>query len=551
MTILNSKYKKWAPNMFVIDDNRWDFVLSSYNNYNPLLKDDMTVKGLSSYIDFSNDECIGDNNIFSLSDYIWSNGISDGAVLNNVGFTGIDNGLITYEKDRITNKEFIDILVNSKLELQKDDLRLKLHPIKSNSKYFTYPYTFNKNYVSLNGGFFQGFFNLPCKNYSVLPHEVENAWHVEFVLRPQDYIESGNTLNKQKPNNKGIFFYMGTRSENKFLELYNYNLSEYEIRKYDEEFLVCNKFYEGYHFIANENENINDIKNVINTFYCNDYFLDDYIEKETNLNDIQFSTFDGIPLDKRNYYEIKTDNKFLIFSKAKDGFNVDNWSDDYQYILTGETVDNRDNLFLLLNNSKDGYTTKTIDDYYKQKEKGKKYNSKKDIANNAFALKINDNYSISYLYLVENENCELELLTESSLPNLLVPNQWSVINVKIEKNNSSNTIKLYFYIDGYLKFISKELPNFRFRELDENIEKQETIPFSISLGGGTQGLSDSIWVDYYSNFKYILPLEKYFAGTFIGDISSFKFYTEEMEYSQIKNNFLYEKEKLNRQTLLD
>ena len=101
-------------------------------------------------------------------------------------------------------------------------------------------------------------------------------------------------------------------------------------------------------------------------------------------------------------------------------------------------------------------------------------------------------------------------------------------------------MKIYVYVNGYLKFISKLLPEFDFRELNEIFEKQEGVPFNISVGGGTQGLCDSVFVDYNMAFEKILPIEQNFAGTFIGDIKSFRFYTCPLEYTEIKNNFLYD-----------
>ena len=91
-----------------------------------------------------------------------------------------------------------------------------------------------------------------------------------------------------------------------------------------------------------------------------------------------------------------------------------------------------------------------------------------------------------------------------------------------------------------MKLVSKELPEFDFHELDDTFDKQEGVPFNISLGGGSQGLMESIWTNRKQMFKYILPIEENFAGTFMGDIRSFKFYTCKMESAQIKNNFIYE-----------
>lgn len=87
-------------------------------------------------------------------------------------------------------------------------------------------------------------------------------------------------------------------------------------------------------------------------------------------------------------------------------------------------------------------------------------------------------------------------------------------------------MRIYIYINDYLKFISKELPILDLRRLAEINEKQEGVPFNISIGGGTMGLCDSITWNYNNPFKYVLPLEENYAGTFIGDIKTFKMYVE-------------------------
>jgi hypothetical protein len=82
------------------------------------------------------------------------------------------------------------------------------------------------------------------------------------------------------------------------------------------------------------------------------------------------------------------------------------------------------------------------------------------------------------------------------------------------------------------------------RELHELYEKQEGVPYNISIGGGTQGLAETIQPNYMLNPTRIYPLEKYFAGTFIGYMRSFKMYNCFMEQMIIENNFKKESNKL-------
>ena len=100
---------------------------------------------------------------------------------------------------------------------------------------------------------------------------------------------------------------------------------------------------------------------------------------------------------------------------------------------------------------------------------------------------------------------------------------------------------MYFYVDGKLVYVTKELPKFNFHELNDLYEKQEGVPFNISLGGGTQGLAETILPNYMLEPSRVYPLEENFAGSFIGYLRSFKFYNCGMEYMNILNNFKWEK----------
>ena len=79
------------------------------------------------------------------------------------------------------------------------------------------------------------------------------------------------------------------------------------------------------------------------------------------------------------------------------------------------------------------------------------------------------------------------------------------------------------------------------RILDDLEEKQEGVPFNISLGGGTQGLAEVVYLNYLRLPEYILPLEKEFGGSFIGWIKSFKFYTCPLNYYEIRQNYNFNK----------
>ena len=95
-------------------------------------------------------------------------------------------------------------------------------------------------------------------------------------------------------------------------------------------------------------------------------------------------------------------------------------------------------------------------------------------------------------------------------------------------------------------------------------EKQIGVAYNISIGGGTQGLHDNLTFSggcptelsgltyqqdpeclttndldntKYSGLTTNIKLEEYFGGSFIGDISTFRMYSEPLNAAQIKHNF--------------
>lgn len=659
MSILN-KYKRWVPMLLPMKDEYWDFVLSQDGTPSIPFGRRMTERCLASYIEFGDRECQEENGVHSYKKFAWDECVSNGTILEDIGYTGIDNGLIYYGGwERVSNKEFYDIFTNSVVTIEPGDCNLHLHQVTGNTGVYSYPMEYVEGkYYTLSGGFFQGFYKLHGFDYQVLPQYIEDEWNVEITLRPRWLIQDEDTLNMTHENNEGIFFYMGTRAEDKFAQFYNTDFSGYKERVQpdrkpcdsdyfltDQETTWTDEDYgyadckgcapdSGYPFtseykesccedncgekkceckkkeetILDEQEKSNkefnkrkarhiayflnvygykefsdcgckkkpvviekitgeDCTCCTTGFFGDDYigrntenkcltYLDDdasenYIEKEVVISGATLYTADGNPLDDSGYYEIKTDNKFLTFNRTKYGFTTANWDEDTVVVLTGSTNDLRTgNLFLLMNRTCSGYTTETIDQYYSKNRK--EYDFKKDIFGNAFAVKRNQDGSISYRYLVLD--CDkperYSILEETSFPGLLEENKWATVNIKFGilngnglnecgKPRGERKMRIYIYVNGYLKFVSKELPEFNFRALDTMYEKQEGVPFNISVGGGTQGLCDSVWLDYWKAFEKILPIEENFAGTFIGDIKTFRFYTCKLAYAEIRNNWLY------------
>lgn len=571
-----NKYKRWNTQLHLFNDMYWDFVLSQdttpYKSMNgeALSKDDC----LSAFIDFSRAECIKGDTILSLPESTWSGAVSEIVTLQDYGFTAIDNGRVKFD-NIISNKEYYDLITNSPLELEGDK-RLCLYKADGNTYTYSYPMEYNEDggYYTLKGGFFQGFYKLFGFDYQVLPQYIENGWNVEFVLRPRDIVESPKTLNSKNDNrNKGIFFFMGTRAENKFAEYYDSDIDTYPKRK---EIGECGDDYFAFDWDEDEAEeqrykaeliafmllspfncscktpcascrsysNDDKYKEIVHD--CEMYFSDDYLTKEEEMKK-NIKTSDGALMERGGYKEIETDNKFLTFDRTRHGFTVDTFKNEivklYQYI-----DNSNENKFLTYHRGKGGKTadTETVTPF--------KYDVEKDIDGNVFALRLTEDGAIEYRYMVKDCDEGYKILTESSLPGIVANGIWSVVNIKFEIINGNTDdcgipmgerkMRILFYVNGRLVFVSKELPEFKFRELDEIYAKQEGVPFNISVGGGTQGLCEAWQIDERRPFNRILPLEENFAGTFIGDIKSFKFYTCPLTYPEIRNNYLFEKQRL-------
>lgn len=582
------------------NDEYWDFCINkdSYQTYFP--KQGLQDNCLISYIDSDDPDCVFFDKLYSKNAYNWNNAVNNGVELCNIGYTGVDNGLISYQKDRITNEQFLHLFTNSKLKIEKDDVRFHLQQVTGNTDLYDYPVSIimedSYETIKLNGGFYQGFFKLYKDEYQILPDFVESSWDFEFTLKKKNFEkESNKTLNDKYPDNKGIFFYIGTRAENKWWLLYEHDEKENIVKKCDISYFsddYTNSNYEAengqilntdyFQSIEPEKEveynddgyfsedyihaNCCKPTNKPNSYFADsyinndyyselhskvDYISDDYYKPDIPIDvNMSLKTCDGFYLNTPNVFEIKTDNKFIFFNRTCTGFTTNTWNKDDTVVLTGVTQSDIGNYYTLFNRTCTGYTTDTIHEL--QNKKNREYSLYADIYNNAFALRIKDDGSIGYRYLIKdcNSKDKWSIVEEYSVPSVINEDVWHVIDVKIVMLNSVKSdckpynkrkMKIYFYVDGKLKLISQELPELDFRALNDLKEKQEGVPFNISLGGGTQGLAEMITLNYMSYPEYVFPIEKYFAGSFIGELKSFKFYDCYMNYSEIQNNVEFEK----------
>jgi hypothetical protein len=155
----------------------------------------------------------------------------------DIGLTGTDNGLVTCLSGESINYTMGLLDDFEKFDRLKFDRRFKMHQITGYTwdpnhrfsgltdgiNYSIVSQTATKigTYNQLYGGFYQGFYKLFGYDYEILPTRYTKGWTVEMTLKPRfvdEYIPptGQTTLNQFYPDNSGIFFYMGTRAENKF-----------------------------------------------------------------------------------------------------------------------------------------------------------------------------------------------------------------------------------------------------------------------------------------------------------------------------------------------
>ena len=134
MSILN-KYKRWIPMLIPIKDEYWDFVLSLDNSPSYNLTSGFSENCLVSYIELGDENLQEEKGVKSSDDYVWEPCTSGNsiAVLDDIGYTGIDNGFIDYGGySNVTNEEFYEIFTNSHYETPVDCC-LHLHTVTGNT----------------------------------------------------------------------------------------------------------------------------------------------------------------------------------------------------------------------------------------------------------------------------------------------------------------------------------------------------------------------------------------------------------------------------------
>ena len=498
-------------------------------------------------IDVNNSNSLSGDSLCSLVSWSDAHIYGTGITLNDIGLTAIDNGFITYDCTASTNSNiFINTYTGSSLTLRSGDTKFCFTRVTGCT--YNYPITIVDSgttigkYAQLCGGFYQGFFKLsdrtffkeisnnmftwpikwfncppPCVtgstkccldphkaydcyekkkplpwDYQILPTRYEQGWTAEFWMRRNEQAcsgQTGNTLNTIYPNNEGFFYYMGTRAENKFWDVFS--------------------------------------------------------------GETGYTTTSGYPLaPPKTSSQVLLNNPFLVYQPQCCCFPGVTTVTTHQRDRNADIVNNALG-FRIKNNGSIGYrsigvsgachsvTAMTVVDCCTQCEC-------KCGNNGAFNCtcprgKVTG-WTVSEQYITGTTVDE-----KYSLSGMVEDNQWSQVVIRFRAYEEyigcelngvpQRKGRLDFYINGYLKYSIDEFDEFLFKDLYEYREKQEGVPFNYSLGGGSQGLLETNTIGGPDPRDENLVIQENFAGTFYGDVSKFRLYECALDITTIRYRF--------------
>jgi hypothetical protein len=500
--------------------------------------------------------------------------------LCDVGLTGIDNGLVkkmSGETIEITT----GLYTNSpdKYSRYKYDRRFKMHPITGftttqNRLWNDNSYTYGLNlqtdnnpvgyYAKLTGGFYQGFYKIAGYDYQVFPERVNLGWTSEILLR---YRWTGNTsvgLNVRYPENKGMFFYMGARAENKF---YHYADGS---PKQDTGYTRVTSGLTCMHTCGCSSS-----ANTAST--CLEvYQISGLTETTCNC---------GCPCSCESYAEFPEKNPLYDGVSNALGLRLSGDTGNPRlcvktYRITGacETTGTCSTGLTYMTGTSvtEWCSTRGIFDNcsgttFLNFEHWAQIDTVFERAEAFEECDLWDNGGLGLIvskeYTATTANNSISLI----MPPLTHEEKYDPATTEVvsfkdiwmeESNFRKGTLK--FYVNGRLFLVITDFEEIIPRLLNVEREKQIGVGYNISWGGGTQGLHDNLTFSggcpedinqivyqqdpeclttydldntIYSGLTTEIKLEEYFGGSLIGDVSAFRMYTEPLNASQIAHNF--------------
>jgi len=540
------------------------------------------------------------NNLISLNYYNPNNEdltCFSSETLCDIGLTAIDNGLVdnmTGETISFTKGLLPEIDKFNRLSF---DRRLKLHQVTGytqtpNVRFSGLPKSISYELVSkhddfvgvyheLYGGFYQGFYKLFGYDYSLFPERVNKGWSVELLIKPRLINEFApstglTTLNQFYPNNKNIFFYLGTRAENKFYHHASGSPESDTGYTRVTESLTCLKTCACSN-TAVTNSNCIEVYQPVNELVshglnCNCGCSGTIDVTDTpDLNPLYDSLSNAIA------FKLEGDphNPTIcvrILRMTGDCVTTGSCSTTGITYETGYTVDNlcTDNgIYDFCENELSGFT---LQEHWIQLDFVWERYTWLDTCDLWYKGGLGLITKNPYLYSLLNETVKLiepPVTSTGSTP----PQKIEVVQLNerwlIEKEYRQGRLKIY--VNGRIYHTFENVEEIIPRALNTEKERQLGVPYNISWGGGTQGLHDNLTFTgcpttltglTYQQDPECFPnnilsgttlsglttnilIEQNFAGSFDGGISQFRMYTVPLSADEVKHNFNLLKDKFN------
>tara|TARA_R110000824_G_scaffold66044_4_gene171688 strand:+ start:1566 stop:3350 length:1785 start_codon:yes stop_codon:yes gene_type:complete len=330
-------------------------------------------------------------------------------------------------------------------------------------------------------------------DYQILPTRYDCGWTAEFWIRRNAESctgNTGNTLNALYPDNEGFFYYMGTRAENKFWDLFS--------------------------------------------------------------GETGYTTSSGYPLPPPKISkQVLLNNPFLVYQPGGCCCFTGITTETTQQRDRNADIVNNALGFRIRNDGSIGYrsigmsgvcsavTATTVVDCATQ--------CSPCTCGGGFGYTCCPTGSTTAITVTEKWVTGTTVNESYSASGMVKDNEWTMVAVRftayevyelIEISNVPRRKgRLDFIIDGYLKYSIDDFDEFLFKDLYEYREKQEGVPFNYSLGGGTQGLLETNTVNGPDPRDENLVIQENFAGTFFGDLSKFRLYDCCLDITTIRYRF--------------
>ena len=538
----------------------WDFFLAN---------DDSSLHTpnicLAAFYDFNNTNIYftgstSANTISSLA--TWTGATNTGYTFSTIGLTGIDNGLVTFEKlsADTTNQALLSALTGTTLIIPSGDSRLHLNRITGTTGQFIYPIDFKVDYTGqyaeFNGGFYQGYYKVDGSTYEVLPTRVPQAWVAQFWLKWDESVLSAHTgqrLNDIYPNNSGFFFYMGTRAENKFWN--RFEGADTGCTSGCTADSGCTGTVSTYCTIPKETDiaigdsahTITLYPNQVNVEVVTNPFL---LYGQVGYSRALFCSGCGNPSGLANKHACYKETGPVTITRPKTvRTNTTN-----PFLVYGQVGHSR---MLSCTNcgNPSGFANQQACSFsgFDKSIQFDNLEYTADTHDNAIGFRITSDGRIGYRMLTVTGHCSGNTTVSGftveegySDSGVIEGQVWTNIVIRysmydayapcdIEQNKKQRKGRLSFYVNGKLKYFVDNFSEFIARRLEDHMEKQVGVPFNISLGGGSQGLIETQTFDGRDLADLGLNIEQNFAGSFIGDISQFKLNLCDLYFDDITN----------------